>query len=156
MISSISNLVAGSPSPIMGSNTLNQADQTKLEEILAKYDPSNMTVEDMKAMNQAIISARIQPGKGMINTLEEGGFDTQALMETAREQFGSATPPPPPGQSEQSEQSSGVNDEISQLLMTLIQEIQSGNVDQSDLQDFLDSLVSQSGNFSGNLIDTSA
>lgn len=48
--------------------------KTQAEEILAKYDPENMTPEDWEAMREEFEQAGIRPGRQMMQMMQEAGF----------------------------------------------------------------------------------
>jgi hypothetical protein len=56
------------------SRTLTDEQKTQLEEILAKYDPENMTESDKKALVEELRSANIPPCKATFEAMEAAGF----------------------------------------------------------------------------------
>ncbi|HEY9075849.1 MAG TPA: hypothetical protein VIO61_04860 [Anaerolineaceae bacterium] len=72
-------------------NVLTDEDKQKIQDILAQYDPENVSAEDAKAIFKAFRDAGIRPGAGMKEAIEAAGFDAEALRAQ-----GMPEPPPPP------------------------------------------------------------
>lgn len=67
---------------------LTQAQVAKIAEILAQFDPNNLTAETARAIHEAFREAGIRPGRGMKEAIEAAGFDAEMLRELD----------PPPGE----------------------------------------------------------
>lgn len=59
-------------------------DQTAaVNEILAKYDSKDVSEKEAKAIMAALKDAKIPPGKGMADAVNNAGFDFDELIELA-------------------------------------------------------------------------
>ena len=119
-----------------GDYKINEQQKTQLDEILARYDPENMTEEDMRSMLEEIRAAGIRPGEDLKNSLESAGF------ELPRPPAG-GPPPMPPGDA------SGVQSQQPQFLLDFIEKLKEGNVTESDIQTFLETLKNQGEELKG-------
>lgn len=96
--------------------------KTKIEEILAEYDPENITEEIAKEIFEKFKEAGITPAKGMKEAIEAAGFDAEELralgmskpegMGRPQGAGGMQGPPPPPPQRELTEEEKTKIEEI--------------------------------------------
>ena len=123
--------------------TLTDEQKAKLEEILAKYDPENLSDEDRKAMMDEMRAAGLPRSRETFQMLKDAGFQP---------------PKPPTGQGMPAglgqTTSSGDTDMRSQL-MDMIEKLKSGTLSEKD---FLSQITQWGRNLStstGNLFDQS-
>jgi hypothetical protein len=121
--------------------SLTDDEKSTLEEILSKYDAEDMTEEDMQSMMDEIKDAGIRPGEDLKDALEEAGFEMKPP---------SGPPPPPPPQTEDTESTST---ETPQYLLDFLQKYEAGEVTDEDLASLAASIKSQSGDYTGLLVD---
>ncbi len=120
------------------SRTLTDEQKTQLEEILAKYDPENMTQADKKALMEELRAANIPPGKATFEVMEAAGF---------------ARPIPPPGPPPEAVDN---NRSVNASFLELLRQFQSGEVSESEFLDELDALKEEIANGANGVIDTTA
>jgi len=156
MVSSISGIGSSSSMyPMMNETSLTDEQQSTLNEILSQYDPENLTDEDAKSMMDAIRDAGIRPSREVGQTLEAAGFDMEQLKPPAPPEgsgMGGPGGPPPSG----AEGSSETEDETSQLISQLLEQIQNGDVSEDDLSSLLLALQSEGLTSTGLFVDQSA
>lgn len=123
------------------SRTLTDEQKSKLEEILSKYDPANMTEADQKSLMEELRSANIPPCKATFETMEAAGF-------------AKPTPPagPPPDQTGSTTDSGSVNASF----LDLLRQFQAGEVSESEFLDELSAIKEELEQGSGAVIDTTA
>ncbi len=91
-IASLNSVMCGAASP------LNQEQRSALEEIVARYDPEDMSREDMVAMRGDLAEAGIQNSREAMAVLKDAGFlprmdvqaeggQTQQMTEQQKGQF---------------------------------------------------------------------
>jgi hypothetical protein len=124
----------------MQSRNLTDEQKTQLEEILAKYDPENMTEEDQKALMEELKDAKISMGKDTSEIMEKAGFSRPS------------GPPPPPPPSQESDTDNTIN----ATFVKLMDQFQSGEISEESFLDQLNDLKDQILNGAGNVIDTTA
>lgn len=124
----------------MQSRNLTDEQKTQLEEILAKYDPENMTAEDQKALMEELKDAKIPMGKDTSEIMEKAGFSRPS------------GPPPPPPPSQESDTDNSIN----ATFVKLMDQFQSGEITEESFLDQLNDLKDQILNGTGNVIDTTA
>ncbi len=138
MISSINsnNYQFPSQSVSRTETKLTDDQKTTLQSILEKYDPENMTDDDMKSMMDEINEAGITPSKEFGQIMDTAGFE--------RPEPPSGTPPagPPPSDSTQ-------NNKTNQLVSDFLTLKDSGQATEDDLNALLQNLIKSSGSTSG-------
>lgn len=120
------------------SNRLTDDQKKKLQEIIARYDPETVTQEDMKNMMEEVESAGIKPGKEFGEIMNEAGFKRPEKPEE-----GTEGPGPLPE----------TQDDLAQKLLELLKEKESGNINQEDLDDFIENLRSSMESSQGNIVN---
>lgn len=156
------------------SETLSTSDQKKLEEILSKYDSSNMDENRTSQLKSELQSSGIKLGKGVGDKLASSGFDAEALKpegsdETQRkgppkggkgpEGAGNRPPPPQDGENESSSQgisAQNLNLTTLEALSSTLQNFDLNNMSTDDQQSLIEQLNSQGILQSGLMIDLSA
>jgi len=121
------------------SRTLTDEQKTKLEEILSKYDPANMTEADKKALMEELRAAKIPPGKETFEAMEKAGFTRPS------------GPPPGPPPSEADDSAT-----INSTFLELLRQLQSGDLSESKFLDELDALKEEIAKGTSGVIDTTA
>jgi hypothetical protein len=124
------------------SRTLTDEQKTKLEEILSKYDPANMTEADKKAMMEELRAANIPPGKATFEAMEAAGFAKPA--------------PPPAGPPPEESSSTSSTSSANASFLELLQQFQSGQVSESEFLDELNAIKEELETNTGAVIDTTA
>jgi hypothetical protein len=138
----VQSSMAQNPAMRAHSRTLTDEQKTQLEEILAKYDPENMTEDDQKALMEELKDAKIPMGKDTGEILEKAGFERP-----------SGPPPPPPGPPPQESDTSNA---LSTSFVKLMDQFQSGDISEENFLEQLNTLKEQILNGTGNVIDTTA
>ena len=127
--------------------TLTESQKEKLDEILAKYDPEDLSAEDAKTIFDAMHEAGIQPSKAVKETVEAAGFDL--------EKYKPERPAGPPPQMSGSKTES-MNLSSLQSLQTILNQYDLNNLSADD-QDSLFSQIQNAGLMEpGNLFNLSA
>jgi hypothetical protein len=146
MVSSIqSSGVASLMRPMGPPPELSDDQKAQVQTILSKYDKSNISTDDAKAIFQAFKDAGIK-GPGLKQAIEEAGFNPEDLRTKAKPDW---IPSPP------SETSSnpGINLSALQSLQKILSQFDLGKLS-SDQQTDLFSKLTQSGLLqSGNIIN---
>ena len=157
------------------SQQLSTSDSKKLEEILSKYDSSNMNEESLTSLKSELQSSGIRPGKAFGDTLASAGFDPGQLNPENAEgaqrggppgggrgpEGAGKRPPPPQGQGGKSSESSNsisgqqLNVNILQPLSSTLQQFDLANLTDDDQQILINQLRSEGILQSGLLIDLS-
>lgn len=139
MVSGISGTSAYQYQPRVDSNQSLTEDQKKtLQEIIAKYDPENMTSEDTKAMMDEIKETGIKPSKEFGEIMNAAGFKP---------------PEKPSGPPPQEVEGSSTENDLTSQLLELLNEQKSGTVTEEDLTTFIESLKSSGNSLIGTLIN---
>jgi hypothetical protein len=118
-------------------NELTEEQKSTVEEILANYDPENMTEEDYKTMFDELREAEIKPSKGLRETIEAAGFEM---------------PEPPDGKRPPMGMEEGQN-QPPQYIMEFMEEVQAGNVTEEDTQTFLAMLKTKGDDTTGLMVN---
>ena len=119
------------------SSTLTDEQKTSLEEILAKYDPENMTEEETKTMMDEIRSAGIRPSREFGEIMNAAGFK----------------PPERPQGSPPQDFAMGTQENLPQYLLDFIQKLESGSVTQEDIDTLIKNLQNSGEAIHGQLVD---
>lgn len=108
-------------------------DQKKtVDSILSKYDASNLTASDVKAINQSISDAGISFGKSLGDEIESQGFSVQTMMSLS----------PPPANNASASTTDASTTSASATSATSQIELKAENSLLSDLVNYLSSLSS--------------
>lgn len=107
-----------------------------LQEILAKYNPDNITQDSIKAMMDEIKSAGITPSKDLREIMEAAGFK-----------------PPEKPQGPPPDETAGSTGNIPQYLLDFIEKQESGEVTQEDIDSLILSLQNSGKTTLGSLVD---
>jgi hypothetical protein len=89
MVSSInSNLSAGLQSinqmhQRRNMQPISDEDKQQIKSILSQYDPSTISTSDAQSIFQSFRSSGITPGAGMLETIQDAGFDPDTLRQLA-------------------------------------------------------------------------
>jgi hypothetical protein len=149
------------------SQTLSEEQKTKLNEIVSKYDSSNISTEDAKSMMEELRSEGIGPGKETAAALTSAGFE----MEKMRPEGAKGKPPegmkgPPPGgkggpkgpEKGQSESSSSgsIDAESLKTLKSILEQYDLSELSDDDQQSLMAQLENAGLIEPGMLLDTSA
>jgi hypothetical protein len=113
--------------------------KAQVNSILSKYDQSNISADDAKAIFQAFKDAGIK-GPGLKDAIEEAGFDAEDLRTKAKPDW---LPNPPAGPSN-SAGSQAINISALQSLQSILSQFDLTNLS-SDQQNQLLAKLSQSG-----------
>lgn len=136
MISGVGSSSSIQHQPQMRQDTALTDDQkTTLNEIISKYDLSNMTKEDMKAMMEEIKVAEIPPGKDMKEIMDAAGFEPPKKPDGEM--------PPPQKDS----------NEIPDFMLDFMEKEQSGELTQEDIVSLLQDLQSRGFDTTGAIVD---
>jgi hypothetical protein len=119
------------------SSKLTEDQKTKLEEILAKYDPENMTDESAKAMMDEIKAAGIGPSREFGQIMNEAGFKPPEKPEG-----------PPPQDS-----AGGVQKEMPDFMIDFMKKQEAGEVTDADIYSLIQNLLSTDKSTTGSIID---
>lgn len=123
------------------SRTLTDEQETQLEEILAKYDPENMTESDKKALVEELRSANIPPCKATFEAMEAAGF---------------TRPTPPAGPPPEETGAAGATGSVNTSFLELLRQFQAGEVSESEFLDELNAIKEELETNAGSVIDTTA
>lgn len=115
---------------------LTEDQKQQLEEILAKYDPENITEEQTKSLFEELKSSGIRPSKEVKEIIDATGFKPPQRPEG-----------PPP------EEMSGMNQNLPDYLMDFLEKQKTGNVTESDLNALIQELQNNGEINQGVLID---
>lgn len=127
------------PPPIRGAHPLTDDQRSQLQDILANYDPENMTAEDTQTMRDEIREAGIRPGKELRTTLQEAGFEVG---------------PPPDGPPGQMTGPMGANrPEPPQFILDFIDKAESGDITADEVAEFLEAIQAHNQETTGLLVD---
>lgn len=118
---------------------LTDAEKEKLQEIIDKYDPEEMTEESQKEMFEELKSAGIRPGKELKSTLENAGFEMPKPPQ--------GPPPPKMGSG------LGVSTQKPEYLQNFENKFQAGEVTDSDIEQLLKNLKSSGESHVGVLLN---
>lgn len=77
----------GSMMPPPPPRELSDEQKSEIEEILAEYDPANITQENAKEIFEKFREAGISPAKGMKEAIEEAGYNAEELRELGMPDF---------------------------------------------------------------------
>lgn len=119
------------------SSKLTDDQKTKLEEILAKYDPNNMTDESAKAMMDEIKAAGIGPSREFGQIMNEAGFKPPEKPEG-----------PPPEDS-----AKGVQQEMPDFMVDFMKKQESGEVTEEDIYSLIQNLLAADKSTTGSIVD---
>ena len=139
----------GGPPPGLFESFLTQEKRETLEEILKKYDATNLSQSDKEALRQEIQEAGIRPGPSLGQALTDAGFDPNALRPSG----------PPPGLAEiiaanqDDEEDSanglqGMSEDLMTLLQMLVQNAEDPEIQQS-LEEFVEELQNRYSSVGG-------
>ncbi len=124
----------------MTSSSLSEEEKSSLQEILSKYDPDNMSQEDRESLKAELEEEGLWGNVNTFRALDDAGF---------------APPPPPqggmPGMSDDDEDEETSNS--AQLMLDLLNQLESGELTQDDFTAQLESLIEDSGTTTGNIVD---
>lgn len=124
-----------SPPPPRGQSVpLTDDQQGQLEEILARYDPENMTADSTRAMREDIKEAGIRPGEDLKNALEEAGFEVGPPPDARRGAMGVQPEPP-------------------QFVQEFIDKVMAGDVTDEDVASLRTALRTHWQTVTGKLVD---
>ncbi len=112
-----------------------QKDQ--FSEIIANYDPENVTKEDMDSLRSELEAAGIKPGEDLKNLMDEAGFK-----------------PPEKPQGGRPPKEAGGNSTLPDYMQEFATKFKSGTATEDDLNNLINLVQSQNLSYSGNLIDT--
>ena len=118
--------------------SLTDEQKTTLSEIIAQYDPENMSKDDMKTMMDEIKSANIPPSKDLKEIMDAAGFEPPKRPEDE-----GAMPPPPQNGSK----------EIPGFIQEFMQKQESGEATQDDFNQLLQTLQEKGFDTTGLLFD---
>ncbi len=127
------------PPPMRGARPLTDDQRSQLQDILANYDPENMTAEDTRTMRDEIRATGIRPGRELKSALEEAGFEVG---------------PPPDGPPGQMAGPMGLNrPEPPQFILDFIDKSESGDITADEVTEFLEAIQARNQETTGLLID---
>lgn len=124
-------------------NSLTEEQKKTLQDIIAKYDPENMTSEDTKSMMDEIKEAGIKPSKEFGEIMNTAGFKPPERP----------SGPPPSGPPPSETQESSTDNDLTSQLLDLLNEQKSGSVSEEDLNTFIETLKSSGNSLIGTLIN---
>jgi mono/diheme cytochrome c family protein len=107
---------------------LTDEQKTAAEEILAQYDPEQLSEEDVEQIKQQLRDVGIAPSRDLKGLLEEAGFDAEQFRPQRPGGSGGppdGAPPPPPELSE----------EEVQTLASIFEAYDAENLSEDDLQE---------------------
>ncbi len=119
------------------SSSLTDEQKTTLEEIIAKYDPANMTEEETKTMMDEIKAAGIRPSKEFGEIMNAAGFK----------------PPERPQGPLPEDSASEIKENLPQYLLDFIEKQESGTVTQDDIDTLIKNLQNSGDVTKGQLVD---
>lgn len=147
MISGINSnsAVAGTfQRPPMGAGyKLSDDQKNQLQEILSKYDSENASDEDMQSMMEEIKKAGIRPGEDLKNAVEGAGFQMKPPQ---------GGPPPMGGPGGPGRAGA----EPPQFVKNFMDKVESGDISEDDLSQFIKTVQSQHQQYTGVLFDQTA
>lgn len=129
-------------------NKLTDDQKSTLSDILAKYDPENMTDEETIAMMDEIKAAGITPSKEFGEIMNAAGFKPPEKPQG---------PPPLEGtDSTTSTSSSTVTAEVPEYMASFLEKQQSGTATEDDILSLIQNLLNTNKSTTGSIIDTKA
>jgi hypothetical protein len=84
MIDSIQGSMMVNGSSQFANHALTDEQKQKVQDILSKFDPNNLTAADAKQIFKAFRDAGIQPGDDLKNAITDAGFDPNKLRSLSR------------------------------------------------------------------------
>lgn len=105
---------------------LTDEQKTAAEEILAQYDPENVSEEDAEEIRQQLRDAGIAPSRDLKALLEEAGFDAEQFRPQGPGGGPEGAPPPPPPE---------LTEEQVQTLASIFETYDAESLSEDDLQE---------------------
>lgn len=138
-MSSISSIGSSQYRPQMEQSAkMTDDEKKKLQDIISKYDASSITQDEQKTMMDEIKSAGIKPSKELGETLNEAGFKR---------------PEKPKDAPDSQQSSSSVSQDELKNLLDLLSNKGTTDVDQSEIDSFIQNLKNLTDSNEGTLID---
>ena len=126
--------------------SLTDEQKDALEEILAKYDPENMSGEDMESLKTELQEAGIRPTREVGQIMNEAGFGPPSGVQGA----GGPPPGPPPDMADN-------DDDEENELLELINQVKTGEITQEEFLSTLEEYAQLGGIISpGQVVDETA
>jgi hypothetical protein len=127
---------------------LTDEQKSTLADIIAKYDPENMTDEDTKAMMDEIKEAGIGPSKEFGEIMNAAGFKPPEKPEG----------PPPTDDTTSSTSSSSTTSttEVPEYLASFLEKQESGTATEDDILTLVQNLLNSNKSTTGSIVDTKA
>lgn len=113
---------SGVSAPIFQSPQSHSEDQKQsLNDVIAQYDPSDLSDEEAKTLVNEISELGISRGEDLTTALSEAGFDPKGLADQAGFGRGDGPPPPPPSVSGLGNK--GAESDEVQALLSIVNEL---------------------------------
>lgn len=134
-------------------NALSEEQKSSITDILSKYDPDNLSDEDVESIKEELKEAGVRPSPGLKSALEEAGFDAEAFRPAGPPPGGAGGPPPgpPPG-----EESTGASEETLKTLASIFEDYDLENLDEDDLTEIQKKLQEAGISLPGSVINQTA
>lgn len=144
MVEGINTSQIGFNQPFRQQQSVQMTDEQKeqFQEIIANYNPENMTSEDMESLREAFESAGIAPSQELKTLMEEAGFAPPS---------GAGGQPPMGGMQRPHLQPNFMNDPV---IGDFAEKVNSGDVSEEDLSELMDYIQSNFMEAKGNLVNS--
>lgn len=150
MISGLSQSI-GLASPLASqANVLSDQQQASLKDLLSRYDASNLSETDAKAIVSGIQSLGIKEGAGLATAMSANGFDARSVGDMGGVK-GDRPPPPPPGG--KGGGAGQINTEALTALQLFVDAYEGNELSQADWTSIMSSLEEQGFDTSKPFID---
>jgi hypothetical protein len=116
-------------------NSLSDDQKSSIADILSKYDPENLSEEDVEAIKDELKEAGVRPSAELKAAIEEAGFDAEAFRPSGPPpggpgQAGGPPPGPPPGG-----ESEEASEETLKTIASIFEEYDLENLNEDDLDE---------------------
>lgn len=137
-------------------NSLSEEQKTSITDILSKYDPENLSEEDVQSIKDALKEAGVGPSAGLKSALEEAGFDAEAFRPAGPPpggpgQAGGPPPGPPPGG-----ESEEASEETLKTIASIFEEYDLESLTEDDLDEIQQKLKDAGISLPGSVINQTA
>jgi hypothetical protein len=150
MVTSVNSSSAVSYQQSVNNNqSLTDAQKEALQKIIAQYDPKTATQDQIKSMMDQIKQAGIPPSKDASSIMKQAGFKVHGKHHKGGGQKSSTQQTT----STDSTNSTNSNSSITDLIQTLIQNQNTGNATNNDVNTLIQTLQNSGATTTGNVVD---
>lgn len=136
---------------LLSQASLSDEQQSAIADVLAKYDPDNVSESDAQDIVSSIKELGISPGKGLAQAMQASGFDAKSIGDAAGVK-GDRPPPPPQGGGQMGSKGS-VDTEALSALQLLMDQYQDSEITEEDWSSITAALEEQGFDTSRSFVD---